>query len=382
MTKCCPMWIADPVGSEKQLDVLAEKGWRLTSMNFFGVCTFEESSPRHVHHRIVLEKGGVTKGASEKGWECLYQGKVFYVAATEKDLEPISYAAHKKIHSIIKMIFFLLLMAFFGYFLGMWMASIDYAKSLAELFSIGEAVVLTAMLAVIATWVHFAVGGKKMPKSDIELGGYMKTIPKENFAYDKKTERRMIKEGRMKAVLKLGWFYAPDKAEEWVEKMALDGWVFYRFDPMGSTFYFLKEDGPAKLRFAVDYQNHSSDEYYEMTKEEGWKLEFTSVTRTMGFSIWSKRWDDEDTRPEFYSDIESEYARAKRFAITFGISIGAMIPVVISIVALYLTEIGTDDTLPAMLTFLVVYALLMVEYLVFFARIMGYYLRVRKRMKK
>ncbi|MBQ8979664.1 MAG: DUF2812 domain-containing protein, partial [Oscillospiraceae bacterium] len=305
MNRWLPFWIADPVGAERKLDRLASDGYRLTKMNFCGFCTFDKGESRTVRHRIVLERGGLPHGAAERGWEPLYNGRLFYVTAHEDEKETISYGAHKKLHSIAKTLIFFVICFFFGILLGGTLAALD-DMALGEFYGSPDTHKALAGFAVsLGVLIHFHIGTKRMPSDGLGLGGKMKTVPAENFIYDKKTEKQLIREGQVKRVLKPGWFYAPDKGEEYVRDMAAQGWIFYRFDEMGVTFYFRKGE-PRKLKFVVDYQNHADEGYFNTAKEYGWKLEFTSMTRTMGFTMWSKYWDDEEEEPEFYSDAESE----------------------------------------------------------------------------
>ncbi len=379
MKMMLPLWIIDPVSAEKKLDGLASQGKKLVSMGFFGNCTFEDAAPRQVHHRIVLEKGGLKKGTAAKGWEELCSGKLFYVTCNENTDEDISYTSYRTLHSILKMLCFFGICGCIGMFSGMIMARVDMEKE--TLFVMPDTLIYSLiMIAVGAIWAAFIICDKKMPGEATKMGGYMKTIPEENFIYDKAAEKRMLKEKTMKMMLKPGWFYAPDKAEQWVEDMARQGWVFYRFDPAGMCFYFLKEES-AKLKFVVDYQNVASDEYYQLIKDEGWKLEFTSVSRTMGFTIWTKRWDDDEEEPYFYSDIADEYARAKRMTLTFGLTFALMIVVCIGLMVLYFTTLAEDDSLPALLEFVIVYTVITIEYLIFLIRLIGYFFRVKAKTK-
>ena len=64
------------------------------------------------------------------------------------------------------------------------------------------------------------------------------TIPKDTIL-DPTTEKKLRKEGKIIKRMKLGWVYAPDRAEEWLENMETRGYNLYRMSRIGNTFYLL-----------------------------------------------------------------------------------------------------------------------------------------------
>ena len=65
------------------------------------------------------------------------------------------------------------------------------------------------------------------------------TIPKDTII-DYKAERKLRKDGKAIKKIKLGWFYSPDKTEEWLENMEMKGYNLYRMSRSGTTFYFIE----------------------------------------------------------------------------------------------------------------------------------------------
>ncbi len=380
MKKIYPFWLIDPVGAEKKFDELSEKGFRLTDMNFFGMCSFSESTPEKRVNRIMLGKGGLPKGAQAKGWESLCEKKLFYVASNPDTTAAMGYDSFLKLHSITKIVLFVMPCFFIGRFLGATLALMD-ADTLPPKAAVHLMENLVFCLIPVILWIALMVCDKRIPKTDLKLGGALKTIPAENFVYTKAEEKQMIKDGRMISKFRPGWFYEPDKTKEYVKGFNRDGWRFYRFDAAGTTFYFVKENAPVYQSFEVDYQNHSSDEYFLNAKEDGWKLEFTSLSRTTGFTMWTKLYNENEPEPAFYSDSQSEYNRAKRLFITFGILFVFMIIVAVMLVVLAVTEmIGAGATL-FMIYFAAMYAVITIEYLVFLIKIAGYFFRSRNKFK-
>ena len=383
MKRFYPFWIIDPVGTEKKIDDLSEKGYRLSDMNFFGLMSFEEAAPQKKKHCIVLEKGGLPRGAQLRGWECLCQKKLFYVAANEDASETMSYASYIKIHSYAKVAIFTVICFYIGMCAGMLGALSDMDVAVIPPEKAAELVrnIICALALIVLTLVvHMC--GKKIPKEDLRLSGALKTIPAENFVYSAEEEKQMLKDGRMMKKMRPGWFDEPDRAAEYVNRQNEQGWRFYRFDAAGVTFYFVKEDAPVRQTFVVDFQGLASDEYYVTAKDDGWKLEFTSISRTMGYSIWTKLYGEDEQKPEFYSDIQSEYARAKKFLIVFGLSFLLLLLVSVSMVGIAVKIGSQGDNVAFMIYLSVIYVILVIEYGLFLSKIIGYFVRVKNKMKK
>jgi hypothetical protein len=126
--------------------------------------------------------------------------------------------------------------------------------------------------------------------SDLEIS---KTI------LDRKTERALGKEGKLIKKIKLAWMYAPDKVEEWLEDMEMQGYNLFRMNRFGNSFYFIKGE-PRTIKYCVDYQNFVNDSYFEIHKTNGWEMIFTNRSTLTKYTLWRKEYTDE--KPELYSD--------------------------------------------------------------------------------
>ena len=135
-----------------------------------------------------------------------------------------------------------------------------------------------------------------------------------------------------------------------------------------------------KLKFVVDYQSEASDEYYLQSKDDGWKLEFTSMMRTMCFVVWSKEYTDSESEPEFYSDEANEMKLAKRMAFTLGIPM-LILGAVMLIAVMLIFAIWITINEPKVALILPVFALVFAEYTYFGSKATGFYLRTRKKHK-
>ena len=162
-----------------------------------------------------------------------------------------------------------------------------------------------------------------------------------------------------------------------VEKMAQEGWKFYRFDKLGTEFYFIKSK-PCKLRFVVDFQDEISDEYISITKEMGWKLHFASVTKVEGYCIWSKEYTDNDNVPELYSDYNtmSDFLKRRFYKMTIPSVLAVIIN--INLIILLLTD---GEMTPPKITLCIISFIVIIEYGIFSVKSIIGYLKMKKRTK-
>lgn len=384
MKKFFPLWYVDIIKTEQKLSRLSEKGLHMTGLSYFmGIFSFEKGKDRRERYRICPAKGcegEPPKGLAAGGWEKVCGGKNYYVVKNpDPDAENVpSYSKWKTRNRISLYAAFM----FFCFVLGLVSSFIMNAL---EALGAGELSLTSSD--IIAFFLILAVGlipmirlfisNRRLAKTDTDLelkGKVMKTIPKENFLYTPKEEKQMLKDGRMMKKFPLGWFYAPDRAEEMVEKLAAEGWRFYRFNQLGTVFYFVKSE-PCKLKFVVDYQNEAKDEYFLDGKDGGWKLEFTSVSRLQCFVVWSKEYTG-DEAPEFYSDGETKLRHAKRMAYTFGIML-TFCAFIMILSSFMMVEDQLWESMPMLIYFMLLYLLILVEFGVFAARSICYYIRTK-----
>ena len=382
--KFMPLWCLDLKKTEEKLSAYAAKGSFPVDFKAYGRFIFEERTPENVKFRIVKSKncsGNVPRGISEKGWVKDAGSKNYYIVHTDKDSsEPVpSYKGHINFYRVIQFICFFIMCFFGGTILGMTLGIMDdpearqnIGKLLAEYIT-SAGILLLALLFLL----RIRHSNKKLLAESENSVHLSFTIPEENFIYTKEQEKEMLRSGTMMKKTPYTWIAAPDKAEEMVEKLALEGWKFYRLDKIGSTFYFIKSE-PCRLKFCVDYQKEISDEYISLTKDEGWKLEFMSVTRVEGYCIWSKEYSEDEEPPQLYSDSESAMNHAKKYLFSMILPMIAIVLLYIFIVADVLI-ISKDDFGIGACTLAVLGIIVIFEYSVFAVRSLGYILRLKKK---
>ncbi|MCM1579422.1 MAG: DUF2812 domain-containing protein [Ruminococcus sp.] len=377
--KYMPLWFLDVIAAEEKLQKFSAEGLQITDFSpFTGGVTLEEGEKKPIRCRIC-QGNAVPRGLLSSGWRQVWAGKKFYIAAhDDPQVEAVpDYRGWKTANRLVLLILFFIFCCTFGFCIGAVGGS--DGRVLEDFPPLFTSMTILCGISLIAS-VYFFTVNRKLNKynKDLNLTGAagIKTIPEENFIYTKEQEKQMLKSGRMIKKSPLGWFYAPDKAEEMVEKMAAEGWKFYRFNTMGTDFYFVKSD-PCKLRFVVDYQHEATDEYFSAALDDGWKLEFTSVVRMGSFIVWSKEYDEE--RPEFYSDPEDTIKRAKKTALVLGIPM--VLFAIFCIIFIIMIFLASADDLPETVAISVLYLILGVEYCAFGSKAIGYYFRIKEKYK-
>ena len=381
ITKHMPFWKLDITKTEEKLSKLAADGKILTGFKPNGKFIFEKSEPKELRFRIAKEKkcgGEMPKRLAEKGWVKAAGSKNYYIAYTDKSSAERG-PAYQNWVTYYRITQSILIMCI-GYVVGMFIGSgAANLENLAEgkNTNLGFEIISFILSAIfILLWIRIHKSNKKILAQNPENVKFDFTIPEENFIYTKKEEKAMMKSKQMIKKSPIFWIASPDKAEAMVEKMASEGWKFYRFDKFGSDFYFIKSE-PCNLRFVVDFQNEISDEYISLTKSDGWKLEFASVTKKDGYCIWSREYGEDEERPELYSDNDSALAHAKNYLkrMIIPVAIYAVLAVIL-IVFCFTDDLGMTPFKIGYIIFLVIVA---VEYGFFAVKSLGYYLRLKKK---
>lgn len=388
-----PFYWLDISKTEKWLSRLSSEGKQLSGMNFlFGIFSFSEGNSEEKTYLIRRSpgcEGNIPQKMREDGWKSVCGSKNNYAACYDgkNDLTP-SCKGYRLRSSILKTICALVVCYAVGFLGGAAASYFDrrslpedserYIASFSDFFKRAYAEYLIHFLLIAAGAAGIAATVRSGHIYDSMSGiedAIDFTIPRENFLYTRKEEKRMIKEKKLIAKNKPAWFYSPDKAEKYVEDMEAEGWNFYRFDKMGKTFYFLKGE-KRKVRFVVDYQNYISDEYLQSNIECGWKLQFKSHSKITGYVIWLKEYEG-DEPPEFYSDGESMLNYARRTALTY---LCCFLPCIALMVYL-LFDIFLSGREPDNFDYFIIglYGAVICEYIIFLWLSLSFYFRVRKK---
>ncbi|NQX48031.1 DUF2812 domain-containing protein [Paenibacillus tritici] len=132
----------------------------------------------------------------------------------------------------------------------------------------------------------------------------------------KKTHEQQKPAGLKMTRLKLGWMYAPDRLEEWLEEKERLGWNLYKVGPGGTLFHF-SQGSPRQMKYHADYQVIGDEEYVELHRQAGWNKVYSSPFSLQKWTIWSREQPDHAQQPEIYSDPYHRLKHARKIAVSY-----------------------------------------------------------------
>lgn len=110
---------------------------------------------------------------------------------------------------------------------------------------------------------------------------------------------------------RFGWMYAPDLLENWLSDMAMQGNHLVRVSKMGPKFVFEKST-PRLVSYVYDYQLKASPNYYDIHKNAGWQLVYTSSSWYAKYSIWQKEYEIGEEQPRFTYDSAEKKRQVRK----------------------------------------------------------------------
>jgi hypothetical protein len=383
-----PFWSFDVVKTEKWLSEMHAKGYALQKIRFAArQFVFEETQPVQMLYRIIFDKH--TKGAPEivlqdGAYDQVCFSKNYYVLRTEhtdpamtpsydgflKRNKMIGAVAGYLLLAFIVMSFFpLMMIIFFFVFFGFSSFSLYDGSLILFEFSIP----LLTSIPIFLTFLKFLRTNRELGKLCGDTLDLSFTVPKETLL-SKGEINRLRKSGRLIKRTRIAWQYAPDKVEIWLEKMAQDGYRLNNLSKLGLSFYFLKGE-PYKSKYHIDYQNKTDPAYFNLNKESGWKLFFTSISRFQNLSVWGQEYTDKP--PMFYSDSESQIKHARTFALSYSLCFYPVCLLCMFSVANNIYRFSYIS-LSTMIVQNLIFLVLILEFGFFATRTVLYYFRVKK----
>ncbi len=383
ITKHIPFWKMDVAKTEQKLAKFAEKGLLLNGFrgNRF---TFEKGEPAKLKYRIYFEKkcgGEVPKRILEKGWEKIAGSKHYYIVCTSADSQEAGPSTKNWVsyYRKLQIIYFFVISFISGMLISEISSVIDTPSEERPMAAVILFLIVIAMFLALLLRIHHS--NKKLSADNPNSVKFDFTIPKENLVYTKEEEKAMLKSGEMMKKTKPFWICAPDKTAAMIEKYAMEGWRFYRFSKLADELFFVKAE-PCHMKFVVDFLHEITNEYITLTREDGWKLEFTSIVRMDAYCIWSKTYADGEDEPEIYSDRESaENANKiylKKMILPALICTIIMIAVPVSLGIMFALWERTPNIVD--ICFAVLCLIFVVQYGIFSVLSLGYYKRMKNKI--
>jgi len=131
----------------------------------------------------------------------------------------------------------------------------------------------------------------------------------------------------------------PADFENWLEKMAADGWHIERVRQGSSMIMIFTKGMPKKYRYVYDLRAIANKDYVSTYEQFGWQ----HLGKMASVNIW--RMEYSDKRPEAFTDKESIKGRNKRtiLAISFSFILSLLALIAISIVLIFFPSIISAD---------------------------------------
>lgn len=378
-------WSLDIVETEKWLTEMASKGYILKHINLIkSTFEFEEKEPVYNRvYKIYSHKKGVkllNKSLVDSGWKNIFISNRWDVIENKEDDIKL-YPSREGILKRNRYIKYVLsgLLAYYLFvpvLLFTILTGAIFASGPVEVtYMPGAIVSRIVMLLVVLSMVYIILklnkSDRKMRKEgrkDLDLS----YLSESNSRLDSKTEGMLIRDKKIIKRHKLAWVYAPDKLQNYLEDMELKGYNLYRVSKLGNTFYFVKGESK-KTAYFIDYQNSVSDSYYEINKQYGWIIKFTSLNMFNKYVILAKEYIEE--KPELYSDKGNILKQARNSCI-LNCSMTILylfiyIKLIISMNRLYEGYFNIP-------IFMYIFIILILEWLYFSYSAIGYYGRIKK----
>ena len=297
LKKWRPFWSYDVEKTEKFLSEMAADGNQLVDVNIWTrMFSFEEGKRETTAYQVIYDKSQkpLPHYLEDTGWKTsLSEGNWQFIKNDEELIRayPVREEILKRnrLHSnILKVI-----ACFYGFQLIMPLTI------LLALMSTGEAgtfmpsplwgiTIIYFVQVVIVIWLAIHAARKLR-------------------AFERKYFSAMVDEdqpsGKIIKKWKIGWMNAPDLLEKWLSNMALDGYHLIRVK--GTRFTFEKGE-PKYVSYIYDYQLKVSPNYYDIHKEAGWQLKFTSPYAIFKSSLWMREYANGEEKPQLTYDSEEK----------------------------------------------------------------------------
>lgn len=123
----------------------------------------------------------------------------------------------------------------------------------------------------------------------------------------------------------------PEDFENWLEKMASEGWHIERIRQWSSIIMIFRKGEPKKYRFVYDLRAVASKDYISTYKQFGWQF----LGQMASVNIWRMEYIDD--RPEAFTDKDSVTSRNNRTiaAVSFSFSIFLIAAIVMAIAVIF-----------------------------------------------
>lgn len=315
-----PFWSYDLPGTEAWLAGMASRGWQLAQLNLLlRRFTFQQGEPVQLTYQLEYGPASRTPVASTlaaEGWsKRQQQGKWSLYENTQPPSQIKVYPSRKDVlrrNRIISYVFmgilvYLLLIALIPLLvLGLTFnqdtpVRIQSSPMWAVTWTAAVLAVLLLVLAIYSL-IKLRAANRALLQGHTDM---------------KKPPATHKPAGTTMARMRLGWMYAPDRLEQWLEEQELLGWNLYKVSLGGVLFHF--SNGRSRtMHYHADYQVIAGEGYVELHQEAGWTKLYSSPFSLQKWTLWGREGRHSAGHPDqLYSDPLHRLKHARKIAVSY-----------------------------------------------------------------
>jgi len=374
-----PFWSYDVEATEKWLSAMAAKGHNLQSL-MKGSFFFTAGNPQHVTYFIGYRKAAgdpLSASLQNDGWFDVMSHSKWYILVNANHVEQIKTYPLRDDGILSRNRTIMYITGFFAitHFFMFFVLNLLRFEDLTTIFVPSP---FWAVHILFYSWVYYSFIKLYLTNKRLE----QKSGEKENFSDHQSSdvEEAYQRHGGLIKKVKLGWMYAPDKLERWLEQMEEQGYNLYRVGWSGTVFYFVK--GKQRLvKYCTDFHNKTDDSYFHIHRDVGWKVVFTRYSVFEQWTILFREYQKGEDKPELYSDTSDLLQNARRVAVTYSAIFVPMIILYGASIALQFNTMLTYDT-TMRTTPIILFGMSILIFGSMTIRTWLYYRRVRNRLRE
>ncbi|WP_339315194.1 DUF2812 domain-containing protein [Paenibacillus sp. FSL R10-2734] len=395
-----PFWSYDVQKTEEWLASMAEKGYELIRINrLTRYFYFQSSEPKAATYRIVFDKvqnRSLSKGLLNFGWTKVLQSGKWVVTMNGLPLEQIRtfpdregiVKHNKKIMYIYMGILIYLMVGLLNVLListiamTMGASKVDLIKVFTEPYGYIPATALGVSIILCILTVYSLITINRTNKrltgeflQPTKLKGQAASILQDRLS--KSEEKRLKSSGQLVMKWKLGWMYAPDRLEQWLEEMEEKGYNLYSVGKTGTAFYF-KKGKPRKVCYCADLQNTADSNYFNIHRDAGWTRLYNSSAWSQKWVLWGQEYIPGEAKPQIYSDKLNQLKLARRIALTYTAMFLPLIICYTYLIGINIKLSATSNLDRLQFINLILFAILILMFGSYVSRTWLYYNRLRK----
>ncbi|SDN33230.1 Protein of unknown function [Psychrobacillus sp. OK028] len=116
-----------------------------------------------------------------------------------------------------------------------------------------------------------------------------------------------------------GWMYEPLRTKIWLDEMVKQG---YELESVFATIFTFRPKNKNNIAYEVTFEPKVNANYFQLHKDFGWELKYTSNITWLNYTIWGMPYEEENEKPAFsYDELERKKAAKKAFMMNIGMTV-------------------------------------------------------------